>query len=140
MSEQVTDIEKALSYVREQIEMEEMCAGDDAECEGLKKQYRRLEVLLMKLDRLDRLINTPEIEDFVKAVKLEMPHQVERWGASHDQHKNASDWIRLAVHLLGKASLADWAGNREKLKHHVITTAAAMGNFHRAIVNSDKHR
>ncbi len=90
----------------------------------------QLVVARSRIAELEALINAPEIEDFVKAVKIEMPHQAERWGKSHDAHKTTSDWIRLGTHLLGKASKADWDGDRDKLKHHIITVAAAMGNFH----------
>lgn len=90
-----------------------------------------------KITRLEALINTPVIDDFIEGVQIEMPHQVARWGESHDADKTASDWIRLGVHLLGKASMADWQNDPEKLKHHVITVAAAMGNFHALIKQTE---
>lgn len=82
-----------------------------------------------ELERLHALSNTPHTHDFIEAVQLEMPHQRERWGAEHDAGKRPEDWITLAVYLIGKASKAHFDRDAEKLKHHVITTAAALGNW-----------
>lgn len=94
--------------------------------------------LRARVAELEALINSPEIEDFIKGVSIEMPHQTNRWGASHDAFKTTSDWLRLVLQLLGKASEADWAGDLDKLKHHIITSSAALGNFHAAISRFEK--
>jgi hypothetical protein len=86
-----------------------------------------------EIDRLNGLINTPHTHDFIESVRLEMPHQRERWGAEHDAGKTPADWFWLVGYLAGKALHALTTGNVEKAKHHVITTAAALGNWFLAI-------
>lgn len=86
-----------------------------------------------EIARLHALINTPHTHDFLEAVKLEMPHQRDRWGAEHDAGKTPADWFWLVGYLAGKALHALVSGNVEKAKHHVITTAAALGNWFLAI-------
>ena len=81
-------------------------------------------------ERLKALLNTPEIEDFDKAVPLEAVHQIEQWGAAHDAGKNPEDWFWLVGYLAGKALAAQKAGDTEKAKHHCISTAAALRNWH----------
>ncbi len=97
-------------------------------------QYLALEAECKRLraenDRLSRLINTPHTHDFIEAVRLEMPHQRERWGAEHDSGKTPADWFWLVGFLAGKALTS---GNIEKAKHHVITSASALGNWFLAI-------
>lgn len=82
---------------------------------------------------IEQLINTPHTHDFIEAVRLEMPHQRERWGAEHDVGKTPADWFWLVGYLAGKALHALVSGNVQKGKHHVITTAAALGNWFLAI-------
>ena len=120
MAERVADIRMALGF----IDQDKLST---AEQEVLKAAHRML-------DQLD----VPEIEEFAKAVVVEALHQRVRWGRTHDAHKTVSDWIRLGTHLLGKASMADWDGNPAKLKHHIITTGAAMNNFHAAVVAAEQ--
>lgn len=76
------------------------------------------------------MLNTPETEDFDKAVPLEAAHQVLRWSASHDAGKNPQDWFWLIGYLAGKALAAALSGDLEKAKHHTISTAAALRNWH----------
>lgn len=84
-------------------------------------------------ERLDSLINTPELEDFDKGVPLESAHQAERWGEAHDRSKSAENWYWLIGYLSGKALRSAIAGDREKALHHTISAAAALRNWHRAI-------
>ncbi len=86
--------------------------------------------LQTEIDQLTKLIDTPETEDFDKAVHLEAAHQVKRWSAEHDAGKTAADWFWLIGYLAGKALHADAAGNTDKAKHHTISTAAALRNWH----------
>lgn len=82
-------------------------------------------------DRLTLLINTPRTDDFFEAVRVEAAHQVERWGVEHDAGKRPEDWLTLFLYLLGKAARAHFDGNRPKLEHHVITSAAVALNWWR---------
>jgi len=86
-----------------------------------------------RLRGIERLINAPEIMDFIEGVKREAAHQVVRWGSDHDAGKTTADWIWLIGYVAGKAMAADKAGNNEKLMHHIITTAAVCLNWHHAV-------
>ena len=95
-------------------------------------------------DRLKALINTPEIESFLRAVHIEAVHQVERWGTAHDRAKRPADWFWLVGYLAGKAlhaitgnQVTGTAPSREKALHHCISTAAALYNWHCAIKGVD---
>lgn len=112
---------------------------------------RRLEDLERKAAAYDA-INTPEIRDFLAGVEREVLHQRARWGSDHDAGKTPADWFWLVGYLAGKALnhhaeaerlqtqglslggelLIDQqvAHHREKAVHHVLTTAAALVNWH----------
>lgn len=79
------------------------------------------------------IINTPETADFMAGVLLEAAHQRERWAASHDGGKTPWDWFWLIGYLAQKAASAAAAGDVEKARHHTISTAAALANWHAAL-------
>lgn len=87
--------------------------------------------------RLEALINTPELESFLLATRIEAVHQVERWGTAGDRAKRPADWFWLVGYLAGKALHAAVSGNLDKAKHHCISTAAALYNWHCAIKGID---
>jgi len=89
--------------------------------------------VLAELERLQAIINTPQSDDFIRAVSIESEHQRQRWGVEHDAKKTPADWFWLIGYLAGKALHAHAAGNAEKAEHHVITTAAACANWHLAM-------
>ncbi len=78
-------------------------------------------------------INTPEIDDFIKAVKVEAAHQTEKWGAEEEAKKYHFDYALVLDKLKGKQAIAIWDRNAEKYKHHLITMAAVCHNVHRQI-------
>jgi hypothetical protein len=94
------------------------------ECRAERDEQRR------QLDAFHLLLDTPEIEDFDKAVPLEAAHQVKRWGAEHDEGKEPEDWFWLLGYLAGKALAAFKAGDLAKAKHHTISASAALRNWH----------
>lgn len=81
-------------------------------------------------DQFKALLNTPEVDDFDKALPLEASHQVIRWGAEHDAGKAPADWFWLIGYLAGKALAAHISGDAFKAKHHCISAAAALRNWH----------
>lgn len=83
------------------------------------------------------LINTPETADFMAGVPLEALHQRERWGIDHDEGKSPYDWFWLIGYLSQKAADAAVRGDIEKAKHHTISTAAALANWHTALTGTD---
>ena len=110
------------------------CCGVVRSVPAPEVEDARLEAALAERDRLTALINTPEILDFVKAVQIEAVHQRERWGAAQDEGKTGADWFWLLGYLAGKALYCDKHGDREKLLHHIITTAAACANWHAQVL------
>lgn len=102
--------------------------------EDLRDQIVRLEI---RLKELDGLINSPETEDWLKGARLEAVHQVERWGAAHDVGKTCWDWFWLIGYLAQKAAASQAAGDFVKAKHHTISTAAALLNWHRNLSGAD---
>jgi hypothetical protein len=83
-------------------------------------------------EELYELVNTPEVENFVEAVRLEAAHQVQRWGEAHDQGKTPEDWMWVLAFLATKATQAARYGDKEKYLHHIVTSAALCLNWHRA--------
>lgn len=90
-------------------------------------------------DELSRLVNTPEVIDFVIAVQLEAAHQRKRWPSEHDAGKTDADWFWLIGYLAGKAlhnpikdPASDEQNARELQLHRIITVAAAAANWHAA--------
>jgi hypothetical protein len=104
---------------------------------GLKDELERVrsewEQCAAKLAALKELLDTPEIELFDKAVPLEAAHQIKRWGAEHDAGKEPEDWFWLVGYLAGKALAAFRAHDQDKAKHHCISAAAALRNWHQCI-------
>lgn len=106
--------------------------------EGEERQsYKQASLKAVELDqarreneRLRGLLNSPETEDFMRGVPLEAAHQVERWGADHDAGKEPLDWFWLIGFLAQKAATSAMAGDLDKAKHHTISTAAALANWH----------
>jgi rubredoxin len=90
----------------------------------------------VELQALTDQINSPELQDFRTGVMLEALHQRQRWGAQHDAGKAPSDWFWLIGYLAGKALASAMAGDVEKAKHHCISTAAVLANWH-AFVSGD---
>lgn len=90
-----------------------------------------------ELARVREVINTPELDNFLRAVHVEAIHQVERWGTAHDRAKRDSDWFWLVGYLAGKALHSSVAGNNDKALHHCVSTAAALYNWHCAIKGVD---
>lgn len=93
-----------------------------------------VEALRAEVERLNAIVNTPQADDFLRAVSTEAEHQRQRWPQGHDEGKTDADWFWLIGYLAGKALHAHTAGAIGKAEHHVITTAAACANWHRAIV------
>ena len=109
-----------------------------------------------------RLIDTPELVDFPKAVHLEAVHQVQRWGVSDRKSKQPYDWHWLLAHLAGRALEhhkeaerlcgvrdrvteeglletraaidSQIAYHREKAVHHTITSAAVLAHWHASVI------
>lgn len=102
-----------------------------------KTQHDELLAARAERDRLQALINSPEVNGFLRGVHLEAVHQVERWGTAHDRAKRPADWFWLVGYLAGKSLHAAVSGDASKARHHCISTAAALYNWHCAISGVD---
>jgi hypothetical protein len=96
--------------------------------------------LQAEIDRLNAIINTPQSNDFLRAVSTEAEHQRQRWGSDHDSGKTPADWFWLVGYLAGKALHAHAASDLTKAEHHVITAAAALANWHLAMFGNTDMR
>jgi len=91
-----------------------------------------IESAMRRINELEEIVNTPENDDFVTAIVREREHQRLRWPKDHDEQKTDWDWFWLVGYLAQKAATADG----EKRKHHIITTCAALMNWHeRAVID-----
>jgi hypothetical protein len=102
--------------------------GDWAATDALTQRVAELEG---EVERLKRLINTPETEDWLKGVQIEAAHQIERWGHADRAGKTPPDWFWLLGYLAGKALAAALSGDVGKLRHHIISSGAVLLNWHR---------
>ncbi len=109
-------------------------ARASADTQGLRADPTAC-LLADEIERLDKIINTPEFYDFPKAVSLEAIHQVERWASEHDAGKKPEDWFWLVGYLAGKALHSAKMGDAEKAMHHCISTSAALCNWHRHLMS-----
>jgi hypothetical protein len=88
-----------------------------------------------EIARLRSIISHPESDDFLKGVSIEAEYQRERHGvddtaARFDWHQ----WYWVSGYLLGKALAASQSvSGIEKAKHHLITTAALLMNWHNVL-------
>ncbi|WP_208455485.1 hypothetical protein [Burkholderia gladioli] len=96
--------------------------------------------LRAEVDRLNAIINTPQAGDFLRAVSIEAEHQRQRWSCKHDSGKMPADWFWLVGYLAGKALHAHAVCDEKKAEHHIITTAAALANWHLAIFGKSDMR
>lgn len=94
---------------------------------------KRVPSLIADLREARERLNTPELHDFAAGVALEAAHQRERWGSDHDDGKSPFDWFWLIGYLAQKAAASSVAGDIDKAKHHTISTAAALANWHAAL-------
>jgi hypothetical protein len=111
-------VESREAYLAEADEALRLCAAP-----ATKDRELRAEI-----DRLRGLLDSPRVDSFLDAVRLEAAHQCERWGTEHDAGKADADWFWLIGYLAGKVLRPD--NTLEKRLHHVITTAAVCLNWH----------
>lgn len=93
-----------------------------------KKELERKDA---RIAEIEALINHPHNDDWFEGTRIEAAHQVERWGAAHDAGKAPLDWFWLVGFLAQKAATAAIDGAVDKARHHTISTAAALLNWHR---------
>lgn len=117
--------------------LEKIAARDDAFHHLVPSDLRALLDALrdeqMEHALLKELLSRPEIDDFWEGIITEAAHQRLRWGDAHDRSKSAENWFWLVGYLSGKALRASIEGDKAKAKHHTISAAAALFQWHEAI-------
>lgn len=103
--------------------------------QGLSAEQAKL--LLDEIAELKRQLNMPETKDFIRGIELEAAHQRYRWGTDHDEGKGAFDWFWLIGYLAQKAATSAIAGDFEKARHHTISAAAVLANWHLRLSGAD---
>jgi len=91
-----------------------------------------------ELLELRNLLNTPELDDFVKGAVLEAEHQRLRHGDKVDLDKKPEEWFWLVGYLAGKGLQAQRQGDMNKFRHHLISTAAVLANWHVRVMEKRK--
>lgn len=123
----MTDLDKAVSWAQS---FAASPLTTIAEAEALTLILTALSAQSAELAKAREALNTPEVEKFAEAVVAEAQHQRYRWGTADDAGKTPFDWFWLIGYLAQKAAASAVAGDVEKAKHHTISTAAALANWH----------
>lgn len=90
-----------------------------------------LRLVREEVARLNAIIHTPHTSDFLQAVSIEAEYQVQRWGTADREGKEPHDWFWLLGYLAGKALTAFLKGDQAKGLHHIVSSGAALMNWHR---------
>ena len=100
------------------------------------KEHQRIKTEIEKMmdQAVRERLETPEMLDFLKAVKIEAEHQRDRWKKT-DPEKSHADWYWLIGWLGGKAVMdpheaGDERSEKDRRLHRIITVAAAAYNWH----------
>lgn len=85
--------------------------------------------------RLRAVIETPENDDFIVGVSIEAEYQCRKHGVDNGlAARNWTQWLWVAGYLLNKAVAACQRDDTEKGKHHLVTTAALLKNWHNVLI------
>lgn len=92
-----------------------------------------------------KMVNTPQVDNFMSAVPLEAAFQVEKWGSDHDAGKTPMDFFWLLGYVSQKAAQSlmkfdssdGTVEDLDKSKHHIITTAAVCLNWFRRVTGEE---
>lgn len=108
--------------------MEEVVRAATKPAPGLSRDAE-IELLTAELERLRAIIHQPMTDSFIHGVAIEMEHQ-RTLHERDDLNKTPQAWYWTVGYLAGKALFAAMQGDRQKVQHHVITTAALCGRWH----------
>lgn len=89
-----------------------------------------------ELRRLNAIIHSPESNEFLKGASIEAEYQRQLHGVDEtDSRYDWQQWFWVTGYLLGKALAAcrSGEGNGEKAKHHLVTSAALLNNWHNVL-------
>lgn len=91
------------------------------------KKESSIAVLKAENERLRALINNPQADDFIEAIKTEAAHQCERW----DDSKNTNaDWMWRLAYISTKTVHKD---DKSKVKHWIVSCGALCLNWFKSV-------
>lgn len=109
----------------------------DEVCNDNGTSARVITDLIAEVARLNVIIHAPESDDFLKGVVIEAEYQRQLHGVdASDARFEWHQWYWVVGYLLGKALAAckSGEGNGEKAKHHLVTSAALINNWHNVLI------
>ncbi len=80
-----------------------------------------------EIERLKALINSPQTDDFIEAIKTEAAHQCERWD---DSQNNNVDWLWRLAYISTKTVHKE---DQSKLKHWIVSCGALCLNWFKSV-------
>lgn len=89
------------------------------------------------MNQIQEIVSKPHNNDFVTGLIVEAAHQVEKWGEAHTRGKEPEDWLWLLGWLISKATMSHRTGDIEKAKHHCISSAAVLLQWHSFLSGHD---
>lgn len=98
--------------------------------DALASVQNELDEARKTLAEAHRIWDGPETSDWFEGVRKEAAFQVAEWGKKHDDGKGPQDFYWTLGFLAGKALSSAIAGDIEKAKHHTISSAALLLNWH----------
>ena len=82
-------------------------------------------------------LSHPITEDFLEGLEREQQFQRLNWGLDKDETKSDDDWFWLIAFLATKAKQTP-DGDPTKKRHRLISTAAALMNWHAQTLDDDE--
>lgn len=119
--EQAKELDKVLSYMKENYHWDISKTPDPDLCEAL------VSYAIHAIKEL--YINTPQNIDFSESVKSEMAHHLERWG--DESFKSLHHFNMVLTYINGKLAKAIWEKDIAKTEHHLITISAIAGTMYK---------
>lgn len=93
-----------------------------------------MEFMRSEVKRLTAIINQPESDDFIKGVSIEAEFQRRKHGVDDGlSRREWMQWLWVAGYLLNKAVAACMRDDMPKAKHHLVTTAGLLANWHNVL-------
>ena len=101
-------------------------------------EYVRLD-LFAASEKKVRELTQVDTTNFISGVQKEATFQIKKWGKLHDKKKDEADWYWSAGFLIGKALFSSLKGDFEKAKHHTISGAALLFQWHESLTLSEEN-
>lgn len=135
--QRIREFDKCIQKVA--AELDAVCGGVDGDQADIHSTtsvlLRRIAELKAERNSMRGEINTPQIHDFIKAIKLEAVRQRQLLGTEHDESRLEGAWLWLVAYLATKATQAHRYDDGDKCL--IITCAASCLNWHANAVGAN---